>query len=111
LELIEAAPRAFTLATVIALRARFKPGFNPINGLFQGEAFLGDFERYGMTEQQYRTAKAQLQKWKFATFRATTKGTVARLIDTRLFDVLNVSANGQANRRPTTKQRTPNDKQ
>jgi hypothetical protein len=102
LELIEAAPLAFTLASIIALRARFKKGFNPINGLFQGEAFLGDHKKYGMTMQQYRTAKAQLKKWKFATFRSTSRGTIARLTDTRLFDVLNESANRQPNRQPTT---------
>jgi hypothetical protein len=100
-ELIEAAPLAFVLATVIARRARFKPGFNAITGLVQGEAFLGDNEKYGMSLQQYRTAKKQLAKWGFATFTATSKGTTAKLTDTRLFDVLNMTANKQANKRPT----------
>lgn len=104
LELIEAAPLAFTLAAVIALRARFKPGFNPINGLNQGDAFLGDHEKYGMSLQQYRTAKKQLEKFGFATFRSTSKGTIAKLKDTRLFDVLNATANKQANKQPTNGQ-------
>jgi hypothetical protein len=61
-----------------------------------------------MSEQQYRTAKKKLEKWGYATFKRTNKGTTAKLTDTRLFDVLNLSANGQANRRITTKQRVDN---
>jgi hypothetical protein len=104
LELIETAPLAFTLAAIIALRARFKPGFNPITGLNQGEAFLGDHEKYGMSLQQYRTAKKQLEKFGFATFKPTSKGTTAKLTDTRLFDVLNATANKRLNKQPTNAQ-------
>jgi hypothetical protein len=104
LELIETWPLAFALAAVIALRARYRPGVS-LKGLQPGEALLGDFTRYGMTEQQYRTCKKQLTKWNFATFKPTPKGTVAKLMDTRLFDVLNVAANGQNNRQPTDGQR------
>lgn len=100
LELIEEAPLAFTLAAIIALRARFRPGVS-LKGLNPGESFIGDFKTCGMSEQQYRTSKGQLERWRFATFKPTTKGTVARLIDTRLFDVLNVAANGQSNGQPT----------
>jgi hypothetical protein len=57
-----------------------------------------------MTRQQYRTALAQLHKWKFATTRTTNKGTIARLTDTRLFDVLNVTSNQQDNQQPTATQ-------
>jgi hypothetical protein len=104
LELIESAPLAFALAAIIALRARFKPGFNAITGLNQGEAFLGDHEKYGMSMQEYRTAKKQLAKWGFATFTATSKGTTAKLTDTRLFDVLNTTSNKQPNKQPTNGQ-------
>ena len=107
-EMIEAYPLAFTLATVIAWRTRFQPGRCLKYGYQQGEAFLGDYERCGMSEQQYRTAKKKLEKWGYATFKRTNKGTTAKLTDTRLFDVLNLSANGQANRRITTKQRVDN---
>ena len=102
-ELIEAAPLAFTLAAIIALRARFKSGVNLMNGTCRGEALLGDYKACGMSEQQYRTAKKQLEKWGFATFKATTKGTTGKLTDTRLFDVLSLTGNGQTNRRPTGK--------
>lgn len=107
-QLIKAAPLAFVLAAVIALRARFKAGLNPINKLSQGQCFLGDYRHYGMSLQQYRTAKAQLQKWGFATFKATSKGTIARLMDTRLFDVLYLPANKQGNKQPTNGQQAPN---
>jgi len=106
-EIIAANPLAWALATVIALRARWSQAFN-VHGLMPGEAFLGDFKRCGMTEQQYRTAKAQLEKWRFASFRPTNKGTVAKLTDTRLFSILPDSDNGQGNGRPTDGQRTAN---
>jgi hypothetical protein len=105
--LMEASPLAFVLAAVIAKRARWSDGFNEHN-LGLGEALLGDFRRYGMTEQQYRTAKCQLTKWKFATFKATTRGTIAKLTDSRLFDVLRSRTNGQNNGHETDKQRTRN---
>lgn len=95
-ELIAANPLAFCLAAVIARRARWSDGFN-VHNLQPGEAFLGDFGRCGMSEQQYRTAKAQLEKWGFAAFKPTNKGTVAKLEDTRLFSVLPDEPNGQYN--------------
>jgi hypothetical protein len=108
LELIDEAPLAFVLAAVIGLRAKFTPGVS-LKGLNPGEAFLGDWKRCGMTQQQYRTAKAQLAKWKFATFKATNKGTVGKLIDTRLFDPLNIARNEPANERVTSSQRAANE--
>ena len=100
-ELIAANPLAFILATVIARRARWSDGFNRHN-LSPGEALIGDWRDFGMSEQQYRTAKAQLDKWNFATFKPTNKGTIAKLTDTRLFDVLASSRNGQGNTPATT---------
>ena len=73
-ELIELNPIAWTLASVIAKRARWNDAFNHHN-LAPGEAFIGDCKRCGMSEQQYRTAKNQLKKWKFATFKSTNRGT------------------------------------
>jgi hypothetical protein len=96
LELIEEAPLAFTLAAVISLRAKWSSGPS-IKGLSRGEAFIGDWRRCGLSEQQYRTAKKQLANWGYATFRATNRGTVARLCDTRLFDPLALACNGLAN--------------
>ena len=106
-ELIEAAPMAFVLAAVIATRARFMPGVS-LQGLHRGEAFLGDWKQCGMTRQQYRTALAQLEKWRFATIRSTSRGTVARLMDSRLFDPLNESRNEPANHQATIDQPSAN---
>jgi hypothetical protein len=103
IELIETSPVTFTLAAVIALRARYRSGIS-LKGLQPGESFLGDYRRCGLSRQQYRTAQANLAKWRFAEFRPTNKGTIAKLIDVRLFDVLNESGNQQTNQQPTNGQ-------
>jgi hypothetical protein len=110
IELIRANPNAFTLAFMIAYRGQYREGFNP-HCLAAGEALLGDHSSYGMSEQNYRTAKAQLEKWKFATFKPTSKGTVGKLTDTRLFSIFRLEGNDPANRQPTDSQRTGNDYQ
>src|ERR1017187_1021282 len=106
-ELQAAAPNAFRLLWVIAYRTRYSSGFNR-HGLDTGEAMLGDFYAFGMSEQEYRTAKKFLAKWGFATFRITPKGTIARLMDTRAFEVIPIPLNTQNNRQLTPSQRTPN---
>jgi len=112
-ELARRARNAFILAWFIAERARFSDGFNA-DGLQLGEAMLGDYRQYGMSEREYRTAKQQLEKWAFATFRTTNKGTLAKLIDTRLFDPLNIASDGQSdtqetdNRQASDRQETTN---
>jgi len=94
LELIQLNPLAFTLAYIIAARANWHHGFNRHNLGF-GEAFLGDYKECGMSERNYRTAKEQLAKWNFATFKPTNKGTIARLTDTRLFKINPPKDDGQ----------------
>jgi hypothetical protein len=107
LELLKASHPAFVLAYMIAYRGQFSEEFNRHN-LKLGEAFLGDYKSYGMSEQEYRTAKAQLAKWNFATFRPTSKGTVAKLTDTRLFAIFRLEPNEQNNNQLTDSQRTAN---
>jgi hypothetical protein len=107
IELIRLNPNAFALAYIIARRTRYRDGFNA-DGLAAGEAMLGDYAEWGMTRQQYRTALRQLCNARFATIRATSRGTIARLMDTRLFDVLNAAANHPFNRRPTNSQPSDN---
>lgn len=102
-ELIENAPLAFTLAAIIAMRARHSPGIS-IKGLCRGEALIGDYEKFGMTRQQYRTALRQLNTWGFATIKTTRRGTIAKLTDSRLFDVLSFSDVKQINQHPTNSQ-------
>lgn len=81
-------PISFALLTQIALRAirTIRSQFNPYD-LRPGEALVGDHRSIGATKQQYRTAKARLQKWGLATFRATPRGTIARITNLRVFDI------------------------
>jgi hypothetical protein len=104
-ELIRANPNAFILAYIIASRGQYRPGFNQYN-LGLGEAMLGDYENYRMSEGEYRTAKRQLAKWGFATFRKTNKGTIGKLIDTRLFAILRLEDHGQKDTRATDRRQT-----
>lgn len=96
----------FILLTVIAMRAKRAP--DPIKNLGVGDAFLGDFASYGLTEQKYRTAKANLEKWGVITLRATSRGTVATLCNTSIYDINIDIPNGQDNGQLTDKQRTAN---
>lgn len=106
-ELMRANKNAFLLLYVIAARARWREGFNA-HGLAQGEAFIGDHAAYGLSEQEYRTAKAMLKKHGFATFKPTSKGTVATLANSTVFDISQEPTNGQTNGQPTDSQRTNN---
>lgn len=110
LELAALNPFAFTLLYFIAYRAQRTNRFNRYN-LKPREALIGDFKKMGMTEQNYRTAKAILTKHGFATFTPTTRGTIATLCSSSVFDVNLENGNGPTNRQPTDAQRTGNDYQ
>ena len=107
MELIRRSRNAFALAYIIASRARWRDGFNA-DGLSLGEALIGDHDEYGMTRQEYRTALKQLEKFGFVASQTTSRGTIAKLLDARLFDPLNLTGNQQTNQQPTTKQPPPN---
>ena len=98
---------AFTLLAIIAYRAKRTNDFS-VKNLHIGECLLGDFRSYGMSEQQYRSAKSRLQKYGFATFRATGKGTIATLSNTIIYDINEEDINGQVNTPTTDEQRTSN---
>jgi hypothetical protein len=100
-------PNCFLLAAIIALRARYNPDYD-LHGLAIGEALIGDFKEYGLTEQKYRTAKKKLESLGFATFKSTSKGTIAKLLDASIFVPHNLPTNGQNNGQLTDKQRTAN---
>ena len=99
-------PNAFTLLSVIAYRARRTNTFNVPN-LQLGEALLGDFKNYGMTEQEYRTSKTKLKRWGFATFKATSKGTIAKLTDNSIYDI-NIESSNEPGNEPSNGQATTN---
>jgi hypothetical protein len=91
------------LLMFIAKRARRTPC--RITGLDIGEAMIGDFKNYGMTERKYRTAKNNLEKWGFSTFKTTNKGTVAKLIDSTVYDINAEESDGQIDEQPTDNRR------
>lgn len=102
-------PNANHLLNVIARRSRRTEC--KLNNLSVGECFIG-FKSVGLTEQQYRTAKKQLQKIGLVSFRVARKltggvtsgVTVAKLMDSRVYDI-NIDE-GNATVTPT--QRQPN---
>lgn len=79
-------PNAFILLSVIAARAQRQLVYNRHN-LNLGEAFIGDYANYGMSRKQYRTAVNVLKKGRFAAFKRANWGTVATIMDTRVFDI------------------------
>jgi hypothetical protein len=107
-ELVKSSRTAFILAYALAFRARWNDdAFNPFS-LDLGEAVC-DYENWGLSEQEFRTARDKLIGWSLATFRATAIGrkrvTIGRLVNTRLFSVLasedSPSINGRRNGGPT----------
>lgn len=107
LELLEEDPKAFLLLTQIALRAK-RTIETSLSGIEMGEALIGDYEKIGLTHQEYRTRKDKLEKWKFATFKTTTKGTIAKLVDKRVYDINEEVINKQINNQVTNDQQTTN---
>lgn len=86
LYLLEKRNTAVCLALLIAFRVKRTTEYgNP--DLQIGEACIGDHDTYGVTEQVYKTDKSYLKKYGIATFRATSKGTIARLISTDFFNI------------------------
>jgi len=109
-ELLSNDHNSFVLLTQIAFRAKRTNNFS-VHNLQPGQALIGDHESCGLTEQKYRSAKQRLENYGLATFRATNKGTIATLTDSRVFDINATHSNEQNNTRITDKQRTNNDYQ
>jgi uncharacterized phage protein (TIGR02220 family) len=87
LEVLEHYPNAFTLLTLIAVRARRSDEkLNPHN-LGLGEALIGDYQAAGMSRQQYRTAIDKLKEMGLVTIKATNKGTVATICNSVIYDI------------------------
>jgi len=96
---------AFILLTLIALRTRRTDEFN-VHDLKIGEALIGDFKKCGLTHAQYRAAMKRLGRWGLVAFRPTSRGTVATLLDRRIYDI-----NDSGGDRATTNARPADDKQ
>ncbi len=91
-------PSCLILLLQISLRAKRTNSLD-LNGLEIGEALIGDHDSIGLTQQQYRTAKRNLKKWGFITTKSTNKGTIAKLINTDVFDINIELDNDQTNER------------
>lgn len=66
-----------------------------------GQALIGDYANYGMSRQNYRTAKSNLQRWGLVTLQITTKGTIATLSNTIVYDINLDEDNQQPNQQVT----------
>jgi hypothetical protein len=111
---------AFRLLTIIAESARRYEG--GADGLKIGEALIGGFENYDMTERNYRTAKEVLirrrhveivetcRTRKKATTGATTVGTRVKLLTSTVYDINLEPCDDRSDDRPTTDRRPTDDK-
>ena len=100
-------PFAYALLTQVAARARRLKGHG-VDGLGIGEALIGDYKTIGMTRAIYRTCLKRLEKARFLTIKTTNKGTIARLTDTRIFDINANEDNQQSSHQATIKQPSNN---
>jgi hypothetical protein len=109
-ELLESGHNVLVLLLQIAVRTRKgTTRLRSVSGLKPGEAFLGDHHKIGLTQQQYRTAKKQAEEAGYATFRATNKGTIAKLSDATVCDLSALVSNRQDNKPATDQQQASNE--
>lgn len=108
-------PHALALMTLLATRARFSSGRDPLSGveLQVGEALTGrgDAAAIGATHKQYRVARDQLLKWGFvAMVAATTRamwGTALKITESAIYEIVPLNkgqAEGQAEGQAGAKQ-------
>ncbi len=103
--LIRDHPSAFLLLTIIAERACRTNG-HP-SGLEIGEALVGDYDNYGMTRQRYRLAIQCLKANHLIVTKGTNKGTIATILNTRIYDI-NANSGEPSKNHPGNHQRTTN---
>lgn len=99
-------PNEFTLLSLIAYRAK-RTGKLNIHKLEIGESLIGDHNSCGLTRQKYRTALNNLIEWKIITTKTTNKGTIAKIINSDIYDV-NVEYHNRQDNQPTTNKPTIN---
>jgi len=84
-KLVQKRHSAFILLSIIAQRAR--RFFDEDTRLEPGDAWVGDFEKYGSTRSKYRTDLKYLIDFGLITTRKHDRGTAAKLIDSTIFDI------------------------
>jgi hypothetical protein len=77
---------AFILLAQIAYRAKRTSSFS-IHGLTIGEAMVGDFENIGLKRGEYREALKRLVNHQLITIETSNRGTIAKLINSDIFDI------------------------
>jgi hypothetical protein len=89
-ELLRNKTGAFRLLALIAARTRYCDSAPNPHELRVGECVIGrsDHRECGLTEKQYRTAQKVLDRWKIVSFQATTRGTIATILNRAVFDPL-----------------------
>tara|TARA_R110000782_G_scaffold178652_1_gene269489 strand:+ start:4164 stop:5030 length:867 start_codon:yes stop_codon:yes gene_type:complete len=98
-------PKSFLLLSLIAERARYSEEGDSLTGVMVGEAAIGDYKAAGLrTEGEYRHALRQLKSAGLIATRSTNKGTIAKLIDARIFDPFR-AADGAKNTKINNDQR------
>ena len=100
-------PNELAMLHYIAQHARYTD--SDVLGLKKGECVLSR-ERCGLTSREYRTAKQNLAKRQLADFRATNKGTIAKLRGDCIFSIF-AEGERQANDKQATSKRQASDKQ
>ena len=79
--------KAWKLLGIIASRARWNDGPNEHN-LKIGEALVGDYKPMKFTREEYGQALRRLEtKWHQITTHGTSRGTIATLIESAVFDL------------------------
>lgn len=87
-ELIADRPTAFLLLSLIANRARRTNEKDLMVELEIGEALIGDYFSYNVTESVYRTDKKYLINHSFiVTTRTDRRGTIVKMVDSDIFDI------------------------
>jgi hypothetical protein len=102
---------AFTLLSLIAMRARYKEISTDRHGLKVGEAFIGDYARWGFTRGEYRNALKNLVKYNhLKIIDATNKGTTVKLC-TPVFNINSEEYNNHQRNQRTTKEQPSSNQQ
>lgn len=83
---------AFALLAVIASKVKTTNSFS-IHNLKRGQVLLENCSFYGFKKTAYANAKKRLEKYGFATFEGTKKGTIATLSNNKIFNIASKSSN------------------
>lgn len=101
--------KAFGLLTQIALRAKRTDDFN-IHDLKPGQALIGDHDNCGLSAREYRSAKDRLRRYGLARFHGTSRGTIATLANTMVYDINEAGSRQNNDEQPTSSRQTADER-